>query len=167
MHDPLAVGPTDVADLHGFLASCDLTVAGLDDPAVRLWVVRDDSGAVVGSTGFEPSPDGRHALLRSVAVGPALRGAGAGSRLAWFAIDAAAAAGAERAWLFSRRSGPFWQGLGFEPADRSALAEVLADTTQVSLFRASGQLAREVAWSRPLRSPGRNGPRSPRGSVGA
>ncbi len=62
----------------------------------------------------------------------------------------AASAGAARAWLFSRRSGPFWQGLGFDPADRDDLATVLAGTTQVDLFRRTGQLAREVAWSRPL-----------------
>lgn len=150
MHEPLPVSPADVADVRGFLAGCDLTVAGLDDPAVRLWAVRDEAGAVVGSTGFECSPDGRHALLRSVAVGPALRGSGVGTRLARFALDAAAAAGADRAWLFSRRSGPFWQGLGFAPADRSQLAAVLAGTTQVSLFRATGQLAREIAWSRAI-----------------
>ncbi|WP_220037551.1 hypothetical protein [Curtobacterium sp. MCLR17_007] len=58
---------------------------------------------------------------------------------------------ADRAWLFSRRSGPFWQRLGFVPAELSTLAAVLADTTQVTLFRASGQLEREVAWSRCLR----------------
>jgi N-acetylglutamate synthase-like GNAT family acetyltransferase len=150
VHEPLPVSPADVADVRGFLAECDLTVAGLDDPAVRLWFVRDESGAVVGSTGFECSTDGRHALLRSVAVGPAFRGSGTGTRLARFALDAAAAAGADRAWLFSRRSGPFWQGLGFAPADRSELAVLLAGTTQVSLFRATGQLAREVAWSRAL-----------------
>ncbi|WP_144760854.1 GNAT family N-acetyltransferase [Curtobacterium sp. 9128] len=150
MHEPLAVGPADVADVRGFLAASDLTVAGLDDPGVRLWVVRDDSGAVVGSTGFERSADGRHALLRSVAVAPTLRGSGAGTRLAAFALTAAAGVGVERAWLFSRRSGPFWQGLGFESADRAALAAVLGATTQVALFRATGQLDREVAWSRPL-----------------
>lgn len=108
--EPRAVRPVDVPDVREFLAWSDLTLAGLDDPAVRLWAVRDGSGAVVGTTGFERSADGRHALLRSVAVDPALRGSGAGTRL----------------------------------------AAVLADTTQVTLFRASGQLEREVAWSRRL-----------------
>ncbi|MBM7803160.1 N-acetylglutamate synthase-like GNAT family acetyltransferase [Curtobacterium luteum] len=128
----------------------DLAVAGLGTPGVRLWAVRDASGSVVGTTGFETSADGRHALLRSVAVSPALRGSGTGSRLAAVAMGQAASAGAARAWLFSRRSGPFWQGLGFAPADPGELAAVLAGTTQVALFRRTGQLAREVAWSRPL-----------------
>ncbi|WP_439689521.1 hypothetical protein ACRQ4C_17070 [Curtobacterium sp. SP.BCp] len=65
-------------------------------------------------------------------------------------MEQAVSTGADRAWLFSRRSGPFWQGLGFRPADRETLAAVLADTSQVALFRRTGQLGREVAWSRPL-----------------
>ncbi|WP_209442908.1 GNAT family N-acetyltransferase [Curtobacterium oceanosedimentum] len=147
---PARVGPDDVDDVHAFLSACDLTVAGLAHPDVRLWTVRDAAGAVVGTTGYETGPDGRHALLRSVAVGPALRGSGRGAALARFAMAEAAAGGARRAWLFSRRSGPFWQGLGFVPADRAELATVLAGTTQVELFRTTGQLGREVAWSRPL-----------------
>jgi N-acetylglutamate synthase-like GNAT family acetyltransferase len=145
---PLAAG--DVADLTAFLGLVDLTTSGLDAPTVRLWLERDSDGTVVGSTGFESSADGRHALVRSVAVHPERRSAGRGSALARFALGEAARQGARTAWLFSRRSGPFWAGLGFAPADRDELATVLGDTHQVRLFRASGQLAREVAWARPL-----------------
>ena len=141
---------SDVADLREFLGSVDLTVSGLDAPSVRLWIERDDEGAVVASTGYEISDDGRHALIRSVAVNPRLRSAGRGSELATFAISRARDEGAGTAWLFSRRSGPFWQNLGFEPADRAELASALAGTQQVALFRATGQLEREVAWSRDL-----------------
>ncbi|WP_423923809.1 GNAT family N-acetyltransferase [Frigoribacterium sp. 2-23] len=149
------VAPTDVdarADLRAFLAAADLTLAGLDSPSprLRLWVDRDAAGTVVGSTGYELSADGTHALVRSVAVAPDVRTRGAGSRLARHALADAAANGAGHAWLFSLRSGPFWQKLGFSPADRDALAAALPDTHQVQLFRATGQLAREVAWSRSL-----------------
>lgn len=54
------------------------------------------------------------------------------------------------AWLFSRRSGPFWQSLGFVAADREELVARLGDTHQVSLFVRTGQIEREVAWTRPL-----------------
>ncbi|MBT1542410.1 GNAT family N-acetyltransferase [Curtobacterium flaccumfaciens pv. flaccumfaciens] len=124
-----------------------MTLAGLDVPTVRLWTDRADDGSVIGSTGFESSADGVHVLVRSVAVAPQHRGSGAGTRLARFAIDRATEAGAQRAWLFSRRSGPFWQSLGFAPADRQALAAALPDTHQVRLFRRTGQLEHEVAWS--------------------
>jgi N-acetylglutamate synthase-like GNAT family acetyltransferase len=148
-----------VDDLRTFLVSADLTVAGLDrvghdraglEPTVRLWVDRAEGGRVVGSTGYETSADGVHVLVRSVAVAPQLRGLGHGTRLARFAVGHAAATGARRAWLFSRRSGPFWQSLGFTPADRQALAAALPDTHQVRLFRRTGQLDHEVAWSRGL-----------------
>lgn len=157
------MAPDDLDGVRGFLTACDLTVAGLGAAGVHLWAVRDADGAIVATTGYERSADGRHALLRSVAVGPSRRGSGTGTRLARFAMAAAAADGAEVAWLFSRRSGPFWQALGFAPADRAELAGALAGTTQVELFRSSGQLDREVAWTRPI---GRQSV-VPDGSVGA
>jgi len=88
---PVRVGPDDVDEVRAFLSACDLTVAGLADPGVRLWAVRGATGAVVGTTGYETGPDGRHALLRSVAVGPALRGSGRGAALARFAMAEVAA----------------------------------------------------------------------------
>ena len=144
------VDAAHVAELTVFLRDVDLTLSGLDAPEVRLWVERDGAGRIVGATGYEISPDRRHALIRSVAVSPDRRSTGRGSALARVALARAAAEGATTAWLISRRSGPFWQALGFAPADRSALAAALADSHQVRLFRATGQLDREVAWSRPL-----------------
>lgn len=145
-----SVTVADLEQVRDFLRAADLTTAGLDAAGVRLWADRDDDGRVVGSTGFELSADGQHALIRSVAVAPAARAAGAGTRLATFALREAAAAGATRAWLFSRRSGPFWQRLGFVAADRDALAAALPTAQQVLLFTATGQLEREVAWTRDL-----------------
>jgi N-acetylglutamate synthase-like GNAT family acetyltransferase len=125
-------------------------VSGLDSPGVRLWLRRDTRGRIVGTTGFERPDGGADVLIRSVAVHADLRGAGAGTALATHALERAAAEGATRAWLFSRRSGPFWQALGFRPADRSELALVLSATHQVALFRETGRLETEVAWSRAL-----------------
>ena len=147
---PRPVAVEDVAAVAGFLREMDLTVSGVDSPSIRLWIERDETGTILGSTGFELSTDFGHALIRSVAVDRERRASGAGTRLAFFALDEAAKAGAHTAWLFSRRSGPFWQKLGFELADRDKLAQVLENTHQVKLFSESGQLGREVAWSRQL-----------------
>jgi N-acetylglutamate synthase-like GNAT family acetyltransferase len=147
---PEPVDPSGVAGLRDFLAEADLTTSGLDAPGARYWVVRDERGHLVGSTGFELSPTASDALIRSVAVASDARAAGLGSELARFAIDAARAAGASRAWLFSRRSGPFWQKLGFERVPTDALADALGETTQLALFTRTGQLAREVGWMRTL-----------------
>ena len=140
----------DVAELTALLRTSDLTLAALDDPRVRLWLLRDGSGALIGSTGFEPSESGDDVIVRSVAVAAGHRGTGLGTRLATHALDEARAAGATTAWLFSRRSGPFWQRLGFAPADRDELVSALATTSQVRLFAETGQLQREVAWRRTL-----------------
>ncbi len=145
-----ACRPRDIGALTAFLEGVDLTLSGLDAPGVRLWIERDEAGAVIGSTGYELSGDGRHALIRSVAVRSETRSRGLGGALARFALARAADGGASRAWLFSRRSGPFWQGLGFAPADRDELAAALPDTYQVQLFRRTGQLSREIAWTRAL-----------------
>ncbi|GAB2476157.1 hypothetical protein GCM10027063_16310 [Promicromonospora xylanilytica] len=142
--------PDDLDDLAVFLRTADLTVAALAEPAVHLWLERDDAGAVRTTTGFELGVSGEHALVRSVAVRPDLRGTGAGRRLARFALDRAADAGARRAWLFSRRSGGFWQKLGFARTTTGDLAAALPDAHQVLLFRSTGQLDHEVAWQRPL-----------------
>ena len=150
MHRFEPVTAANLPALTALLITADLTLSGLDASTVKLWLVRDERGEIVGSTGFEASESGEHVLIRSVAVDPSARGRGSGTAIARYAIDAAAAAGARRAWLFSRRSGPFWQKLGFEPADRDELACALAETHQVTLFRSTGQLEREVAWSRPL-----------------
>lgn len=140
----------DLDDLAAFLRSADLTVAALAEPAVHLWLERDAAGAVCTTTGFELGASGEHALVRSVAVRPDLRGSGDGLRLARFALDRAADAGARQAWLFSRRSGGFWQKLGFAGTTTDALAAALPDAHQVRLFRSTGQLDREVAWHREL-----------------
>lgn len=146
----LAVTPADHEDVLGFLRRVDLTLAGIGEPGVWLWIERDSAGVIVGMTGYEVNAAGTDALIRSVAVDPTRREAGAGTRLARFAMDAARDAGARRAWLFSRRSGPFWQKLGFSSADRDALAAALPDAWQVRLFVETGQLQREVAWSAAL-----------------
>lgn len=139
-----------IDELETFLSHVDLTVSGLQSPTVRLWIERDESGAIVASTGYELSSDGLHALIRSVAIAPQLRCGGRGTEAARFALHHASEQGAQRAWLFSRRSGPFWQGLGFMPADREQLGQALPDAQQVRLFRRTGQFDREIAWSRRL-----------------
>ncbi len=148
--DLRAVGIDDLDDLRVFLGEADLTVHGIDSETVRLWIERAADGRIVGSAGFELSSDGAHALIRSVEVADGRRTRGVGTRLARFALDEAARSGAARAWLFSRRPGPFWQRLGFVAADRDELAAALPNAQQVQRFSETGQLEHEVAWSRPL-----------------
>lgn len=145
--------PSDLDEVQTFLDEADLTLSGLDSPALWLWIARDAAGRIAGTTGFEIAESGKDVLIRSVAVAPDVRGTGFGLVLARFAMNAAAEAGATTSWLFSRRSGAFWQRLGFERGDRDELALRLAGTHQVQLFRETGQLEKEVAWMRSLAMP--------------
>jgi len=88
------VSAANINQLRCFLIEVDLTLAGLGDPTTHLWIERDESGNVIGTTGFELSEDCKHALIRSVAVSPPQRVRGAGSRLARYAMDQARVAGA-------------------------------------------------------------------------
>ena len=111
----------DIDDLVAFLSAVDLTLSGLGSPGVFVWIARDGvSGKIYASTGYELDEGGCHALIRSVAVGSNHRASGIGLEIAGFALDRAAELGAARAWLFSRRSGAFWQRLGFAPAATDA-----------------------------------------------
>lgn len=85
----------------------DLTLAGLGDPAVCVWVDRAESGGVICSTGFELSADGKHALIRSVAVASGRRTSGAGTRLARFAMERARIAGRPKSGCFHAVPGRF------------------------------------------------------------
>lgn len=142
---------SDITEIAEFLRTADLTLSGLDASSVHLWISRDKhTEQIVATTGYESSEDGSHALIRSVAVSRELRGAGIGLLLAQFATERAREDGAGQAWLFSRRSGSFWQKAGFTSADTKDLAFVLASTHQVQLFAETGQLEREIAWSKKL-----------------
>jgi N-acetylglutamate synthase-like GNAT family acetyltransferase len=148
VRDPLRATAADAFALAEFLRSVDLTVSGVDDPSCRFWIDVDADGRIVATTAFELVD--ADALIRSVAVAPHLRGSGRGTELAQFALDQATALGARRAWLMSRRSGPFWTKLGFGTADIHQLAAALLSTTQVRAFAESGQLDYETAWLRAL-----------------
>lgn len=139
-------GPADIDAVRRCLVACDLTVAGLGVSDLRLWVLENRSGQTVGVTGFEIA--GIHALIRSVAVAPDLRKNGLGALLAEFAFEQASAAGATQFWLFSSRSGAFWQRLGFRLTTTDELAAAAPHTWQVTSFVESGQINREIAWTR-------------------
>lgn len=151
MRPPLPFSRGDAFELSEFLRAADLTTSGVGEPDVQLWIDLNPEGRIVGCTGFELS--GEDVLLRSVAVDPSLRRAGRGAELARFALEIAASRGATRAWLFSRRSAPFWRSLGFASVEIADIAPSLAETHQVRAFAASGQLAYESAWTRPLPAP--------------
>lgn len=93
-------------------------------------VARDAGGAVVGAIGAEvAAPD---ALMRSLVVAPALRGAGLGDELVHRLEAAAAAWGVERWWLLTTTAEKFFATRGFVVAERSSAPAAIRRTRQFS-----------------------------------
>ena len=79
----------------------------------RFYVVRDAEGRVVACGAF--TNEGPDALVEAVAVDPRHRGAGIGRRLVAALEEAALAAGAERAWLYTAGAEEWYAELGYQP----------------------------------------------------
>ncbi len=140
----------DVPAVRACLVASGLSTAGVGADDVRLAVLEDRQGRIVGVTGFEGG--GPDALLRSVAVAPALRRHGLGRMLAEAACERAAALpDVERLWVLDAGSGAFWQRLGFRLVPTTELMAALPHAWQVVALVESGDIERQIAWTRPAR----------------
>lgn len=93
-------------------------------------VARDGQGRIVGTIGAElQTPE---ALLRSLAVAPAHRGAGLGRALLGALETAAAEWGVERWWLLTTTAGTFFAHQGFVEAPRLRVPAAILGTGQFS-----------------------------------
>jgi N-acetylglutamate synthase-like GNAT family acetyltransferase len=91
-------------------------------------VARDGHGGVIGAVGAQV--DGPDALMRSLVVAPAWRGAGVGSALVRRLEAAAAAWGVERWWLLTTTAEKFFASRGFRAVPRSAAPAAIAATDE-------------------------------------
>lgn len=104
-------------------------------------------GALAGSVGLEPH--GADALLRSLAVVPALRRRGLAAALLERILERCRARGVRTAWVLTTTAERFCLAHGFERVERAAVPAAIAGTAQFrSLCPASAAcLRREVAPS--------------------
>jgi N-acetylglutamate synthase-like GNAT family acetyltransferase len=136
--------PQDAEALSSLLEQIDLLSYDVLAPGTRYWLALDKAGALAGCIGME---FGREAvLLRSVAVRPEVRKQGLGRTLVEFALDQARQSGYRRAYLFSVRSGGYWQRMRFRTVPVEELTEALPSAPQVLRFKDIGKLARETGW---------------------
>ncbi len=118
------------AQLEQLLASCDLPVADLTtSQALQLFGAFADA-ELVGVVGLEMYPS--VALLRSLAVAPALRGKGLGDRLVRFAEQRAEAQGVASVYLLTTTAASYFEKRGYAVATRSDAPEAIRATTQFS-----------------------------------
>jgi len=107
------------ADADGVLRLLDhnhLPLDGLGDHLSTTLVARQD-GQIVGSAALEMYPDG--ALLRSVAVAPALQGHGLGHELTDAAIRLARDLQVPAIYLLTTTADRYFPKFGFEPIQRA------------------------------------------------
>ena len=103
--------------------------AGLESGAARLFVLDGAPGAIDGVVGFEGY--GEHALLRSLAVRPALRGRGYGEALLRHALRESERAGARVAYGLSTTIPDLLLRWGFEEVGREALPAELGASEEL------------------------------------
>jgi amino-acid N-acetyltransferase len=129
-----------------------LTAAGLStreilDHGSLFWVACHGS-ALVGTCGLEI--DGTNGLIRSVAVAGVNRSCGIGRALVKEAMAYAKSQGIERLFLFSKDTGSFFLGLGWEEVSVEAAADLLQNTLQVKRYEEMGWYADERAFVRTI-----------------
>lgn len=111
----------DVPGLSELIRSENFPVIEIEECLDSFWVV-EDRGQIVGCAGIERYGD--TAVLRSVVVGPSLRGTGLGVRMTQAALDWARQDGAKTCFLFTFNADGFFARFGFE---RCTLDEYSAD----------------------------------------
>ena len=111
-----AAGSRELGLVLDLLRRNHLPEAGLAEHAANL-LVAVEHGRIVGSAALEIYGDA--ALLRSVAVEPALRGRGLGVALTRAALDRARERGGRAVYLLTETAAEFFAGLGFRPIPRA------------------------------------------------
>lgn len=111
-----AARPDDLPAMLDLLARVQLPPDGLRDHLATA-LVAWSGGAVVGSAALEVYADG--ALLRSLAVDPALQRQGLGRRLTEATLEKARALGVTRIFLLTETAADFFLRFGFRPVGRA------------------------------------------------
>lgn len=128
-----AIAPATSADapaIAALLRDAELPHEDFEPHLGRFLVARDEAGVVVGAIGAEVhAPE---ALLRSLVVASAWRGAGLGGRLVRELEAAAEAWGVTRWWLLTTTARAFFEARGFVVATRADAPEAIQQTRQFS-----------------------------------
>ncbi len=119
--------PADLPALAALLAEAKLPLEGVAEHLGAFLVVADGA-EVLATAGVELY--GRQALLRSVAVTPALRGTGLGGTMIEAALDLARDRGADAVTLLTTTAAGYFTRFGFEPIDQASAPAPVRQSTQ-------------------------------------
>lgn len=119
--------PADAPAIQALLQQAGLPQEDFAAHLANFLVARQD-GTVVGAVGFELH--GREALLRSLVVAPAARGAGLGDRLVHALTAAARRQGVRRFHLLTTTAEGFFARRGFGRIARNSVPAAIAATPE-------------------------------------
>lgn len=123
----IELSPDQFDSVFELLAEAKLDFSDLKQPNIRLFRF-EDSGQIIGVSGLEISDD--QALLRSVAVKPALQGKGLGKEMVAQIEQAARESGIKSFYLLTNTAPEFFRSIGYQQIDRNDFAEPLKQTAQ-------------------------------------
>lgn len=118
---------SDLPQMRALLEQHGLPVDSLHDRIPTTLVARVD-GRLVGTAALEMF--GATALLRSVAVDPALRGQGLGQLLTEAVLDLARQQGIRDIYLLTETATDFFPRFGFQPIARADVAPVVQQSVE-------------------------------------
>jgi amino-acid N-acetyltransferase len=157
-----AAQPSDLPELQALLVRSDLPPDGLSEHIGAALVARDDA-RIVGSAALELY--GQAALLRSLAVEPALRRQRLGQQLVRAALSLARQRGVAEIYLLTTSAAEFFPRFGFAPIERAGVAPAVRQSIEfVSACPASAQAPGRPRQATPRLSPRSTTRASPTGS---
>jgi UDP-N-acetylmuramate: L-alanyl-gamma-D-glutamyl-meso-diaminopimelate ligase len=123
----------DMAAVRALLASVKLAEPARDDQFPSFYVLSNEHG-IVGSVALEVHGD--DAILRALAVGEEVRGAGYGWMLADMAVSQARWRGVRRIYLLTETASDFFAAkFGYRVVDRSTLSKPIAQSETFTTAR--------------------------------
>jgi amino-acid N-acetyltransferase len=139
--------PGDWPQVARLLQEAALPLDGAE-AALPGFFVAEAGGRLLGCAGCEPH--GASALLRSVAVSRAAGGRGLAAALVVAALEAAAARGAQDAYLLTSTAADFFPRFGFRTLERDRLPEALQISPELRRACPSTAVAMGARLLRPL-----------------
>lgn len=126
-----AARPEDLGELLRQLEAAGLPASDLSAAHIATFrVVPDGAGRLVGGVGLELA--GEAALLRSLVVAPEQRGTGLGHALVEAALELAGERGVSEVWLLTTTADRFFEGLGWQRAERESAPAGIRATAEFS-----------------------------------
>ena len=141
-----AAESNDYPSIRALLAGHALPIDDVDDDnAPRFYVAVGADGALLGCAAIEQYDD--DALLRSVAVSPAIRSTGIGAALVETIEREAAARDVRRLFLLTTSAQAYFEAKGYRVVQRSEAPSAILESSQFTLLCPASAVCMVKQWA--------------------